>query len=114
MLFRDFTSHYLAHVPEPTKLDWSKVLPLPKLMSRGTIKERMKLRKKEFLGACTELPPMGVQPEPRARELAPIQAMTTQTTSLLLVISQAELSLTPASPNPEPRDISMGSDVPAE
>ena len=113
MLFRDFTSHYLAHVPEPTKLDWSKVLPLPELMSRGMIKERTKLRK-EFLGACTEPLPMGVQPEPRARELAPIQAMTMQTTSLLLVISQAELSLTPASPNPEPRDISMGLDVPVE
>ena len=74
----------------------------------------MKLRKKEFLGARTEPPPVGAQPEPRARELAPTQATTMQTTSLPLAISQAEPSLTPASPDPEPGDISMGLDVPVE
>ena len=86
MLFRDFVSHYLAHVLEPAKPDWSKVLPLPELMLRGTIKERTKSRKKEFLGACTEPPPMGAQPKLRARELAPVQAMTKQTTSLPPII----------------------------
>ena len=61
-----------------------------------------------------EPPPVGAQPRLRAKELAPVQAMITQTTSLPPVISQAELSLTTASPDPEPGDISMGSDVPVE
>ena len=118
MLFRDFTSLYLPHVPKPAKLDWSKVLLLPELMSRGTIKERMKLRKREFLSACMEPPPVGAQPELRARELAPGPQFKLQSRRLLvchqLHISQAKPSLTPASPDPEPGDISMGLDVPVE
>ena len=111
ILFRDFASLYLTQAPLPYKPNWSKVLLPPALTLRGTIKERVKLRKKEMKSAHTELE---AQARLRAREIAPVQITNMQAISLPPPVSQAGPSLTPASPNPEPRDISMGSDVPTE
>ena len=106
-LFKDFASLYLAQAPQPYKPDWSRVLPSPMLTSRGTIKERVKLRKKEMKSTHTELE---AQAGSRAREIAPIQITNTQAVSLPPPVSQAR----PTSPDPEPGDVSMGSDAPAE
>jgi hypothetical protein len=112
MLFRDFASHYLAHVspaPEPV---WSKVSPPPTLESRCSVKERVKLKRKEYVDTHTEPRPNKAQTEPRASELAPIRTTNSQTASLPPIVSQPMLRQTPASP--EPGDISMGSGSAAE
>ena len=110
-IFRDFASLYLAQVPLPYEPDWSKVLPPPALMSRGTIKERVKLRKKEMKNTHTE---PEAQARSRAREIAPVQITNMQAVGLPPPVSQAGPSLTPASPDPEHGDVSMGLDAPAE
>jgi hypothetical protein len=47
-IFRDFASHYLAHIPQASEPNWSNVSPPPAATSRCTVKERVKLRRKEF------------------------------------------------------------------
>jgi hypothetical protein len=79
MLFRDFASHYLAHIspaPEPV---WSKVSPPPMLESRHSVKERVKLKRKEYVATHMEPRPNKAQTEPRASELAPVRTTNSQT-----------------------------------
>jgi hypothetical protein len=75
-IFRDFASHYLAHVPQASEPNWSNVSP-PAATSRRMVKERVKLRRKEFKAMQTESRPDEAQHGQRARDLAPAQVAST-------------------------------------
>jgi hypothetical protein len=98
MLFRDFVSHYLAHVSPASEPNWSKVSPPPMLGSRHSVKERVKLKRKENVASHMAAQLNKAQVELRASKLAPIQTTSLQTTSLPPVVSQPMLRQTPASP----------------
>jgi hypothetical protein len=115
MIFRDFASHYLAHILQAAEPNWSKMSPPPALTSRCTVKERVKLRRKEFKATCMESQSAEAQHEQRARELAPAQTTNTQAVSQPPVVSHPAPSQTTDGPKPETGDdISMESGSPAE